>query len=182
MLDRDRFIAECRTATAGRTDSRAVREIVARAVADPAALMRCLGEPTKVGFDVLHRSPSLTILNTFWAPHMVIMPHNHAMAAIIGVYAGREDNMLWRRLPDDAHGRIEAAGAKFLGPGDTCAFGPDLIHSVVNPTTRVTGAIHVYAGDFFGVDRSEWEPDTLDEKPYDMQKVLRMFEANPLGS
>ena len=182
MLDRDSFIDDCRTAATDCFESRTMREIIARAVAEPAALMRCLGEPTKVGFDVLYRSPNLTILNTFWAPHMVIMPHNHAMAAVIGVYAGREDNMLWRRLPDDAHGRIEAAGAKSLGPGDTCAFGADMIHSVVNPTARITGAIHVYDGDFFGVDRSEWEPDTLDEKPYDMQKVLRMFEANPMVS
>ena len=98
------------------------------------------------------------------------------------LYVGREDNMLWRRLPNDAQGRIEAAGAKSLGPGDTCAFGEDMIHSVVNPTARLTGAIHIYDGDFFGVDRSEWEPDTLDEKPYDMEKVLRMFEAKPTVS
>jgi predicted metal-dependent enzyme (double-stranded beta helix superfamily) len=94
---------------------------------------------------------------------------------VIGVYTGREDNILWRRLPDDANGTVEAAGAKTLGETDTIAFGADVIHSVVNPVPRLTGAIHVYGGDFFGVSRSEWDPESLHEKPYDMEKVLRMF-------
>ena len=102
------------------------------------------------------------------------MPHNHEMWAVIGVYSGREDNILWRRLPDDAD-RIEAAGAKSLSEGDVLAFGPDVIHSVINPIPRVTGAIHIYGGDFFGVARSEWDPESLRERPYDMDKVLRMF-------
>jgi predicted metal-dependent enzyme (double-stranded beta helix superfamily) len=46
---------------------------------------------------------------------------------------------------------------------------------VVNPLSRLSGAIHVYGGDFFGVSRSEWDPDSLHEKPFDMEKVLRMF-------
>jgi predicted metal-dependent enzyme (double-stranded beta helix superfamily) len=53
--------------------------------------------------------------------------------------------------------------------------GKDMIHSVVNPLGRVTGAIHVYGGDFFATPRSEWDPESLREKPYDMEKVLRMF-------
>lgn len=95
--------------------------------------------------------------------------------AVIGVYTGREDNILWRRLPDDINGRIEAAGAKTLGTKDVLLMGADAIHSVVNPLSRLTGAIHVYGGNFFGVSRSEWDPESLDELPYDMEKVLRMF-------
>jgi len=94
---------------------------------------------------------------------------------VIGVYTGREDNILWRRLPDETDGKVEAAGAKTLGETDTLALGADVIHSVVNPVARITGAIHVYGGDFFGVSRSEWDPDSLRERPYDMEKVLRMF-------
>ena len=55
-------------------------------------------------------------------------------------------------------------------------FGPDVIHSVVNPIPRVTGAIHVYGGDFFAAKRSEWDPESLCEKPYDVEKALRMFK------
>jgi len=106
---------------------------------------------------------------------MVIMPHNHNTWAAIGVYGGREDNILWRRLPADSPRGIEAAGAKSLSTRDALAFGPDLIHSVVNPSAKVTGAIHVYGGDFFAIDRSEWDPDSLEERPYDTEKARRMF-------
>jgi predicted metal-dependent enzyme (double-stranded beta helix superfamily) len=52
---------------------------------------------------------------------------------------------------------------------------------VTNPIPRLTGAIHVYGGDFFGVERSEWDPETLLEAPYDVAKNMRYFEeANAL--
>jgi len=175
MFDKDHFIADCRSALNGDRALRQVREVVGRAVADSAAVVRGLGEPKRGGLDVLHRSSELTILNVIWPAGMIVMPHNHGLWAVIGVYTGREDNILWRRLPDEANGAVEAAGAKTLGAGDTIAFGADVIHSVVNPVPRVTGAIHVYGGDFFAVSRSEWDPDSLHEKPYDMEKVLRMF-------
>jgi predicted metal-dependent enzyme (double-stranded beta helix superfamily) len=175
MFDKDQFIADCRAALDDAQGSRNVREVVTRCVSDPASVLRGLGEPKSGGIEPIHRSPELTIINVLWPPNMVIMPHNHAMWAVIGIYSGREDNILWRRLPDEAEGRIEAAGAKSLSTQDALAFGPDVIHSVVNPSSRVTGAIHVYGGDFFGAERSEWDPDSLKEKPYDMQKALRMF-------
>lgn len=175
MFDREQFIADCRGALDGERSSRNVREVVARAVSDPASVMRDLGEPTNGGYDLLLRSGDLTVINVLWPVGQIVMPHNHALWAVIGVYRGREDNILWRRLPEEADGGVEAAGAKTLGTGDTIDFGADVIHSVVNPVPRVTGAIHVYGGDFFAVSRSEWDPDSLREKPYDMEKILRMF-------
>jgi predicted metal-dependent enzyme (double-stranded beta helix superfamily) len=175
MFDRDQFVADCRAALAGDRASRNVREIVDRALTDPTGVMTGLGPPKAGGFDVLHRSAELTVLNVLWPAGMVLTAHDHAMWAVIGVYTGREDNIFWRRLPEDADGRIEAAGARTLGQGDSVAFGPDVIHSVINPLGRTTGAIHVYGGDFFGVDRSEWDPESLAEKPYDMDRVLRAF-------
>ena len=65
---------------------------------------------------------------------MTIMPHNHQMWAVIGVYTGREDNIFWR------------------------------------------SAIHVYGGDFFGAVRSEWDPESLLEQRYDVEKNMRLFE------
>ena len=176
MFDKDQFSADCRAALHGERASRNVREVVARSVSDPAAVIKGLGELKPGGIEALHRSAELTIINVFWPPNMVIMPHNHAMWAVIGVYSGREDNMLWRRLPNEADGKIEAAGALALSTKDAQVFGPDVIHSVVNPIQRVTGAIHVYGGDFFGVERSEWDPESLHEKAFDMEKAQRLFK------
>ena len=44
----------------------------------------------------------------------------------------------------------------------------------------MTGAIHVYGGDFFAAERSEWDPETLKEGRYDVEKNLLFEEANAL--
>lgn len=181
MFDLERFIADCNAAVASDPTHAAAREVVARAVAEPAAVLKALGEPRRAEIQKLYNSPALTVLNVVWAPHMTIMPHDHRMWAVIGVYTGREDNIFWRRLEDGAEGpgnggKVEAAGARALQARDAVPLGPNIIHSVTNPIPRLTGAIHVYGGDFFAVKRSEWDPDTLAEKPYDVTKTLRLFE------
>jgi predicted metal-dependent enzyme (double-stranded beta helix superfamily) len=119
----------------------------------------------------------LTIINVIWGPHMTIMPHNHKIPAIIGVYTGAEDNIFWRRTGDSS-GLIKAAGARSLREKDVEALGADAIHSVTNPILRLTGAIHVYLGPFFTVHRSEWDPESLTEGVYDIEKNMRLFEES----
>ena len=176
MFDLDRLIADCRDAFAEDSSHKAVREIVARAVSDPAVVLIGLGEPRHAGVEPLYRSETLTILNVVWGPRMTVIPHNHLMWAVIGVYTGREDNIFWRRLPHAEGGRIEAAGAKSLGMRDAEPLGRDIIHTVTNPLPRLTGAIHVYGGDFYAVTRSEWDPETLTERRYDIERNRRLFE------
>ena len=175
-MDIEQLIQDCAAAVSDSAPTKAVREILARAVSDPAGLLQVLGEPEQAGIQRLHVSDELTVLNVIWAPRMTLMPHNHNMWATIGVYGGREDNIFWRRLPDDAMGRVEAAGAKSLGPKDVRPLGEEIIHSVTNPTAKLTGAIHVYGGDFFSQERSEWDPESLEERPYDIEKNVRYFE------
>ncbi len=93
MFDLDQFIADCRAALAADKSHKSVREIVARAVSDPAAILKGLGEPKRSEVQKLYHSGDLTILNVIWAPRMTIMPHNHQMWAVIGIYTGREDNI-----------------------------------------------------------------------------------------
>jgi predicted metal-dependent enzyme (double-stranded beta helix superfamily) len=180
-IDIEQLIQDCAAAVNDSAPTKAVREVLARIVADPAGLVQALGEPERAGIQRLHVSDELTVLNVIWAPRMTLMPHNHNMWATIGVYGGREDNIFWRRLPDDTRGRVEAAGAKSLGPRDVRPLGEEIIHSVTNPTAKLTGALHVYGGDFFTQERSEWDPESLEERPYDIEKNVRYFEeANRL--
>ena len=181
MFDIDRFIADCRDAAARDDSHKSVRELVARAVSDPAGVLKRLGEPRRAEVQKLYHSDNLTILNVIWAPRMTVMPHNHQMWAVIGIYTGREDNIFWRRVPGGRGGKLEAAGAMALAVRDAQPLGDNIIHSVTNPIARLTGAIHVYGGDFFGADRSEWDPETLEEGRYDVAKNMRLFEeANAL--
>jgi predicted metal-dependent enzyme (double-stranded beta helix superfamily) len=180
MFDLEQFTAGCRAALAADSSHRLVREVVARAVADPNAVLKGIGEPKRAEVQKLYHAPDLTILNVIWGPMMTIMPHNHQMWAVIGIYSGREDNMFWRRLPDGS-GKVEAAGARALSVGDAEPLGHNIIHSVTNPIRRPTGAIHVYGGDFFAAERSEWDPENLQESRYDVAKNMKLFEdANAL--
>jgi len=179
MLDLDRFIADCKAAVAEDPSHKLVREVVERAVVAPDAVMKAVGEPRLGCVEALHRGDDVTILNVVWPPLFTIMPHKHRMWAVIGVYTGGEDNMFWRRIGDPGKSRIEAAGACSLRVGDTEPLGRDIVHSVTNPIGKLTGAIHVYGGDFFAVQRSEWDPETLVERAYDIDKNMRLFqEAN----
>jgi predicted metal-dependent enzyme (double-stranded beta helix superfamily) len=176
MFDLNRFVEACREALGEGERASAIREVLAREVADPAGVIAGLGAPDRGGVECLYGSPDITILNVVWAPYMTIMPHNHNMWAVIGVYAGREDNIFWRRLADPATGAIEAAGAKSFGPGTATPLGPDIIHSVTNPTMKLTCGIHIYGGDFMVSERSEWEPETLTESAFTIERSRRLFE------
>ncbi|MCC4115047.1 hypothetical protein LLG90_06755 [Aromatoleum toluclasticum] len=172
MFEREQFIEDCAKAVA--EGPAAVRELVAEAVSDGAAVMAALGEPKHAGINALHRSPELTIINFVWAPCMSLMPHDHHMYSVVGIYAGREDNVFWRRKA----GSIEAIGATSLGAGDVTALERDAIHSVLNPIGKMTCAIHVYGGDFFAPPqpRSLWDHETLAEAPWEVEKVKALFE------
>jgi len=172
MFDLDQFIADLRATLAERS-RQAMKEVVARAVSDPASLLRRIGEPDKAAVQVLHQAPDLTVINVIWSPKQVTLPHDHRMSAVIGMYGGREDNMFWRRVPTPTKFQIEAAGGQALGVGDVTILGRDVIHSVVNPLEKLSGAIHVYDGDFLAMQRSMWDSETLMERPYDVSAVAK---------
>jgi predicted metal-dependent enzyme (double-stranded beta helix superfamily) len=175
MFDTERFIADCRAAFATDPTHKAIHEVVARAMSDPAAVLKGLGEPKRPEIRKLFHSETLTILNVVWPPGYIASPHDHRMWAVIGVYSGREDNVFWRRIRGEAN-RIEAAGAKSLCERDTVPLGTDIIHSVINPIDRLSSAIHVYGGDFFATERSKWDSLTLEEGRSDGEEARRTFE------
>jgi predicted metal-dependent enzyme (double-stranded beta helix superfamily) len=171
MIDIEDLVQNCRGATAEPEPRLAIKEVVTRACSRPAELAAAL-PPERAGIVPLHVSPALTVLNVVWAPGMTLRPHDHRMWACIGIYTGGEDNTFFRR---EERGLAESGGRE-LRVGDTILLGDDTIHQVHNPTTEFAGAIHVYGGDFFSMPRSEWDPATLEERPYDVEGILRYFE------
>jgi predicted metal-dependent enzyme (double-stranded beta helix superfamily) len=175
MFDIDSFVADCRVALAERS-SEAIRDVVCRAIAAPDAILKVLGEPSGACAGVGFQAADLTILNVVWGARQWTLPHNHNHRAIIGMYGGGEDNIFWRRLPEDANGRVEAAGAQSLRHGDVAVLGRDIIHSVTNPLGKLSMALHVYDGDFMADPRrSHWNAEDLTERPYDGALVSPMF-------
>lgn len=172
MFDLDGFVADCVAAGEEAQPRLAVKEVLERAVADPAGLAEAL-PPQRAEIERLHVTDELTIIKVVWAPGMSIRPHDHRTWAAIGMYTGGEDNTFWRR---DGEGLARSGGTD-LRPTDVCLLGDDTIHSVHNPTRQHAGAIHIYGGDFFTIERSEWDAETHVEQPYDVAATLRNFEA-----
>jgi len=164
MFDPEHFVAQCDAAVLAGGGAAEVCELLAPVVANSAAIIAALGEPVRMGLQVLHQSQRLTIINLAWRSTFIGRPHNHLMWAVIGVYGGREDNMFWRRCPPDAGRPIEAVGARSLVTGDACELQDDIIHSVTNPLGKLTAGIHIYGGDFFAPGKSHWNGEMLLEE------------------
>jgi predicted metal-dependent enzyme (double-stranded beta helix superfamily) len=116
MFDIDSFVADCRAALAERS-SEAVRDVVCRAIWEPDAILKVLGEPSGASAGVVFQAADLTILNVVWGVRQWTLPHNHNHRAIIGTCGGGEDNIFWRRLPEDAKGRVEGQAPSRSGTG-----------------------------------------------------------------
>jgi len=166
------IIARCKAAVGEHTPALAVRDALDELVADQAALDHALGPVELGGITALHNAADLTILRVAWTPGMALYPHEHRMWAVIGMYGGQEDNAFYRRSP----GGLEPAGGKEVRQGDVLVLGDDVIHSVANTRRNFAVALHVYGGDFFSVERSEWDIDTYEERPRDFARTQRLFD------
>jgi len=171
VFTKERFIDDCiRAVDEGPAG---VGEIVRAAVAEGSHVMTAFGEPRHAGITPVYVARNLTIINFVWAPCMSLMPHNHQMTSVVGIYSGREDNIFWQRTATS----IAAVGAKSLGPGEVALLNREIIHSVLNPIGKMSCAIHVYGGNFFEPEapRSEWDHETLVERPWNIENVRSLF-------
>lgn len=177
MFDKDRFIEDCLKALKDPLPQRAIEELVREAVSAPWEVERVLGTPQAAAISTVHRSDELTVLNVIWAPKMAIYPHDHRTWAVIGIYGGREDNAFYRRRKEGKG--LDQVNGRSLADHETVGLGPDVIHAVTNPLLQYTGAIHVYGGDFFAINRSEWDSPGAAEQPYSVDRAMKTFaDAN----
>jgi predicted metal-dependent enzyme (double-stranded beta helix superfamily) len=170
-VDMEKFVEDCIAANKESDPQSAVKEVLAAGVRDHGAMLKAVGEPTQAGLKVFHQSKTLTIFAATWTPLMNLMPHNHLMWANIGIYTGREDNILWRESKDN----LQAHDVRCLFAGDVATLAPNAIHSVTNPLERFTGGLHIYGGDFFATERSQWDPETLEKEPSNGDVIREIF-------
>ncbi len=74
-------------------------------------------------------------------------PHDHTTWAVIVGFEGDEENVLWERVDDGSipgKAEIRETGRVVLSEGDSIAFGPDDIHSIMSVSDGSTRHIHLY--------------------------------------
>ena len=171
----EEVVARCRDALTEQAPFLAIREVLAELVSESGELEQALGPVSRGGIRTLHNASDLTVLHVAWTPGMTLYPHEHRMWAVIGMYGGQEDNAFFRRAP----GGLEPSGGRELAAGEVLVLGDDAIHSVANSRKDYAVALHVYGGDFFSVERSEWDLETYEERPRDLERTQQLFdEAN----
>ena len=159
-LDVDDLVARLRAAPT----VHAVHEEVERAVRlDPTGVL-----DDEAGLHLLHRSDELTVLHVVLPPgYAPTLPHDHRMWAVVGLFAGREDNEFFRST--GAGPELELSGGRSLRAGDVLAMGAETVHAIANPSAGATSALHVYGGDLLAAERSMWRRDPWRREPYDAE-------------
>ena len=135
----------------------------------PAALAAAIGQPHDLpAITTWLNTDELTVLHILWPPEVDLMAHDHLRWAAIGLYGGREDNRVFRSLPD---GTLEHRRTKTLNRGDTILLGDDAVHAVANPTRDWTGAINVYGGAYFREGKHMWHQPEQPAVSFDVEVV-----------
>lgn len=168
----DQLVADCVAAAEqeGGHAGVAVEEVLERTLSDASAIETAIGHPRDLPLlTPWYRSDSLTVLHVVWPPTVDLVPHDHLMWAAIGLYGGREDNRVFRTLPD---GSLELRRTATLLGGETILLGDDAVHAVANPSREWTGAVHVYGGDFFRDGKRMWPDPSGAARSFDFD-VLR---------
>ena len=111
------------------------------------------------GEHIVHQAPDLTVMVLDTLPGVEQPPHDHAMPAFIGVFEGCEEQRFWTRSDDG----VVATTGRLLEAGEVGAIGTRGIHAISAPDHAPARAVHVYLGDIYDVERSVFDPDTLEE-------------------
>lgn len=179
MFELETFIADLVRAAAAPAPEAGLRRVMASALADPAAVARALPEHTEEEV-LLHADDAVTLYDVRLAPQVLYPAHDHGMAAVIGLYHGREVNVFYR---ETATGGVEKAARREVGRGEVLPLGRDVIHAVTNPDAAPSGALHVYLGDLTRIRRRLWPSATgpavafTEAAYFDAARPLRGAEA-----
>lgn len=112
---------------------------------------------------LLASSAELTVYHIALSPHIHYPPHDHRVPAMIALYHGAETSFSYRR---NGGALVRGTRHDYAAPC-VAALPADAIHSVVNLGDVRSAAIHVYFGDLTAVERSIWDADLREERPFD---------------
>ena len=147
----DDFMTESRAILKAQTPGSALAPIadrLGRLLANPAFVAATFSDDMPPGRRVLHHDPETDfyVLAHVQEGGKLGKPHSHGASwAIYGTARGITEMTEWRRTNPESEdfAELEATSKYRLGPGQTKAYGPGVIHSTAHPekawVIRVTG-------------------------------------------
>ncbi|NKB53512.1 MAG: hypothetical protein GKR97_15040 [Rhizobiaceae bacterium] len=165
----EEFVAAARKAAVDPEPTKAVRQVLMNALADPEPIADAIAA-TEENEILLHEDDTVSIWTCRFQPDQIVPPHEHKMDVHIGVFRGAENNILFRR---DA-GELKKAKNKIVGRGEVFSLGADGIHSVTADGSEPSLALHVYIGPLMQVDRNLFDWTTGDAVEFTMENFHKM--------
>lgn len=120
----------------------------------------------------LHQSPTLTILHTTYRRSLKAMPHNHGTWAVVSVYQGQEDYVLYAR----AGSGLIPVTTNSIRAGEAVILAEDTIHDLSTSAALPTCSLHVYGGDLYDAQRRRmWAPPAFWETKFNEREFTRSW-------
>jgi quercetin dioxygenase-like cupin family protein len=164
------LVALISKAAYGPNSAEAVQEAMATLRDDLDGLAETLSYLPGVGgnaHQAFYRSPGLSLLKVNFPNGRRTPPHNHGTWATILLLKGGEKNTVYRR---DASGKMVRDRVVELKPGDIIHMPADCAHVAECLGDEPAVGLHVYGANVLGVERSMWDPETMEEQVLDWRK------------
>ena len=170
MFDATGFVGFCIDACKQSKPWALIHAELLRIVANPSAIARP-PEGDRQAWR-LHQSPTLTILHTTYPRSLKAMPHNHGTWAVVSVYQGQEDYVLYAR----AESGLIPITTNSVRVGEAVILAEDAIHDLSTSAEQPTCSIHVYGGDLYDAQRrSMWAPPAFLEAKFNEREFTRSW-------
>lgn len=174
------FVEGCKRAMAEATSPQAgATALLQRTLADCdrgevlAALEAAIPPGADIGEMIVHSSDELTVLFARLPPRFQSGIHDHSVFACIGQLEGAEKNTFYER--DAASGGLRVARERTVETGEVIELPADAIHSIENPSSAAVRSLHLYGGDFHGIEhrRHLWTSGEHEEQPFSFPALMR---------
>ena len=164
------LVALIAKAAYGPNGADAVQEAMATLRNDLDGLTQTLSYLPGVGgnaHQAFYRSPGLSLLKVNFPNGRRTPPHNHGTWATILLLAGGEKNTIYKRGAD---GKLVRDRVVELKPGDIVHIPADCAHVAECLGDTPAIGLHVYGANVLGVERSMWNPETMEELELDWRQ------------
>jgi predicted metal-dependent enzyme (double-stranded beta helix superfamily) len=172
LIDETRRLTRAIPDTAARVE--ALKPAFAKLLATDGWLPRTCGSPDAksgmgggIGQYALYRAEdgSLCLFSLVVPPGSSTPVHDHLAWGLVGIYRGRQDETVYRRLDDGSdpeRAELRVSKRQELGPGDFYPLLPptDDIHYVRTISETASVSIHLLANDTACVWRHKFDPDS----------------------
>ena len=158
------------TAAESPDPAKAVQEAMATLKGDLSGLAETLSYLPGVGgnaHQAFYRSLNLSLLKVNFPNGRRTPPHNHGTWATILLLAGGERNTVYKRGPD---GKMVRDRVVELKPGDIIHMPADCAHVAECLGDEPAIGLHVYGANVLGVERSMWDPESMEEQQLDWRQ------------